>query len=64
MLVLTRKLDQSFKINGDIEVKVVEINGDKVKLGIAAPKSYTILRSELLDTVAENKQAAASRIQM
>lgn len=62
MLILSRKIGQSFMINGDIEITVVEISGDKAKIGIEAPKEVKILRKELIATVEQNKQAAESVI--
>lgn len=50
MLVLSRKLNESIVIADDIEVTVVEIRGNHVKLGISAPESVTILREELVET--------------
>lgn len=47
MLVLSRERDQVIKIGDDIEVTVVDIRGDKVRLGITAPKQVTILRPEV-----------------
>ena len=47
MLVLTRKLNESIVINGNISVKVVSIRGNQVRLGITAPESCGIYRSEL-----------------
>ena len=47
MLVLTRKVDEKIVI-GDIVVTVIEIRGDRVRLGIDAPRSVNIMRSELL----------------
>lgn len=58
MLVLSRKCEESLLINGDIEIKVIEIVGDKVRLGIEAPKNYKILRKELVQTMENNQQAA------
>lgn len=51
MLVLTRKEDESLLIGDNIRVMVVEIRGDKVRLGIDAPKDVAILRDD-----AKNKQ--------
>lgn len=51
MLVLTRKLNQRIEIAGGIIVKLVEIRGDKVRLGITAPPGVTILREEVADRV-------------
>jgi len=58
MLVLTRKKDESILINGDIEIVVVEIKGDKVKLGIEAPPHISIFRKEVYEEIqAENRIA-------
>ena len=62
MLVLSRKTDEALVINGIIEVKIIEISGDKVKLGIDAPRDCKILRKELLKTMDANKEAANSKI--
>lgn len=59
MLVLTRKVGETLQIGDDIEIKITEISGDKVRIGIAAPAKYKILRGELIETIAENLQAAA-----
>ena len=47
MLVLTRKVNESLLIGEDIVITVVEIKGDKVRLGIEAPKEISIVRSEI-----------------
>lgn len=63
MLVLTRKEDESIMIGHGIEVVVLGIDGDKVKIGIEAPKDITILRKEVYIDVADiNKQAISSNI--
>jgi carbon storage regulator len=48
VLVLSRKRNEAVVINGDITVTVVDIRGDKVRLGFVAPKEVGILRSELV----------------
>lgn len=48
MLVLSRKLNESIIINGDIRVMVVDIRGNQVRLGIEAPDSVGIFREEIL----------------
>ena len=59
MLILTRKPEQGIVINDDTIVRVLTIEGDRVKLGITAPRSVTILREELLEEVAgQNRRAA------
>ena len=60
MLILTRKTGEAFMISDEIEVRIVEISGDKVKVGIDAPRDYRIARKELCQTVENNKEAAAS----
>lgn len=58
MLILSRREGQSLLIDGEIEIKVTEIVGDKVKLGIAAPARCKILRKELCQTIELNREAA------
>ena len=48
MLVLTRKVGESFKIGQDITVTVVRVTGGGVRIGIEAPSGYTVVREELL----------------
>ncbi|MDL2327154.1 carbon storage regulator CsrA [Ruminococcaceae bacterium OttesenSCG-928-A11] len=59
MLILTRKTGQGFTIGDDIEITITEVSGDKVRVGINAPKQVKILRSELTETVEQNVKAAA-----
>ena len=62
MLILTRKTDEAIVISDDITITVLEISGERVKLGIVAPKEITILRMELRDQVREaNIQASEVR---
>ena len=51
MLILTRRIDEAIVISDDIIVTVLEIRGERVKLGIVAPREVTILRQELRDQV-------------
>lgn len=61
MLALSRKKDEAIVINDDIEVTVIEIKGDQVKLGISAPKSIPIYRKEVYVQIQNaNKEAAQS----
>jgi carbon storage regulator len=63
MLVLTRGRDESIVIGDDIVITVVDIRGDKIRLGIEAPKSLVILRQEIYDAVRqENLDAASSSL--
>ena len=59
MLVLSRKINEAIKIGSEIEVMVIDVRGDIVRLGINAPQSTQIWRKELWDViVSENKNAA------
>ncbi len=61
MLALSRKKDEAIVINDDIEVTVIEIKGDQVKLGISAPKTVPVYRKEVYVQIqAANKEAAKS----
>lgn len=59
MLILTRKTEQAILIDGNIIVRVLGIEGERVKLGIEAPRSIVVLREELVREVAGvNREAA------
>jgi carbon storage regulator len=59
MLVLTRKKEQSIVINDNIEITILGIEGDQVRIGINAPKNVSIHRKEVfLEIQEENKKAA------
>lgn len=61
MLVLTRKKGETIMIGDQIEVKVISVDGDQVKLGIVAPKSVKVHRSEVFEAIQQqNKEAMAS----
>ncbi|WP_144485424.1 carbon storage regulator CsrA [Bacillus pumilus] len=60
MLVLSRKLNQSIQIGDDIEVKIISIEGDQVKIGIEAPKYIDIHRKEVYLSIQEENSRAAS----
>jgi carbon storage regulator len=49
MLVLTRKTNQSIVIGDDIEITVLSVSGDKVRIGIEAPRDIAVFRREVLD---------------
>lgn len=59
MLALTRKTEEAIIINGNIEVKVLQIGQDKVKLGITAPKEVEIYREEIYVQVKQSNISAA-----
>ena len=58
MLVLSRKKNESIVINNDITIVVVEIRGDKVRLGVEAPKEVPVHRREVYDAIRRNELAA------
>ncbi len=57
MLVLSRKKNESIVINNDITIVVVEIRGDKVRLGVEAPKEVPVHRREVYDAIRRNSRA-------
>ncbi len=59
MLILARKSNERIMIGDEIEISVIEIRGDQVKIGITAPPSVKIYRREVFDAIqAENQEAA------
>jgi len=59
MLVLSRQRDETIMIGDDVEITVVDIRGDKVRLGITAPRQIQVHRKEVYDAIKrENQQAA------
>ncbi len=60
MLVITRKLDQSIIINGNVEVVVTGITKDGVRLGIIAPREVEVHRREVFEAIAAANRAAAA----
>ncbi len=59
MLVLTRRLNQSIKIGDDIEITVIEVRGDQVRLGVSAPRDVTVHRKEIYLQIQQENRAAA-----
>ncbi len=62
MLILTRKAEQGIIIDGKVVVRLLAIDGERVKIGIEAPRSVSVLREELLAEVADQNQEAAARL--
>jgi carbon storage regulator len=58
MLVLSRKKNESIVINDDITIVVVEIRGDKVRLGVEAPKEVPVHRREVYDAIKRNEMVS------
>lgn len=60
MLVLSRKKNESIVINNEITIVVVEIRGDKVRLGVEAPREVPVHRREVFDAIQRNLDSQAS----
>ena len=59
MLVLTRKRNQSIMVNDNIELTIIDIQGDQVRVGINAPKDVKVFRKEVyVEMTQENKEAS------
>ncbi len=58
MLVLSRQRDQSIMIGDDIEVIVVDVRGDKVRLGVTAPKEVRVHRQEVYEAIRRENESA------
>jgi carbon storage regulator len=61
MLVLSRKINETIIINDNIVVTVVDIRGDKVRLGIEAPKDVPVHRQEVYDAIKRGEGASGAR---
>lgn len=60
MLVLSRQKDETIMIGDDVEITVVDIRGDKVRLGITAPPHIPVHRKEVYEAIQRENRAAAS----
>ena len=60
MLVLSRKRGESLIIGSDIVVTIVEVRGDKIRLGIEAPRDVTVHRMEVAEAIAQEQLRASS----
>lgn len=58
MLVLSRQRDQSIMIGDDIEVLVVDVRGDTVRIGVTAPKEVRVHRREVYDAIRRENESA------
>ena len=59
MLVLSRQRDESIMIGDDVEITIVDVRGDKVRLGITAPKNIPVHRREIYDAIQREKTEKA-----
>ena len=64
MLALSRKKDEAIIINDNIEVKILEIKGDQIKIGVSAPKSVPIYRKEVFTQIQEAYKEASESVDM
>ena len=62
MLIISRKINEKIKIGDDIEIIILSIDKNQVKIGIEAPKKISILRSELLENIKKENIKAAKNI--
>lgn len=60
MLALSRKKNESIVINNDVEITILDIKGDQVKIGITAPKSVPVYRKEVYVQIQESNKAASN----
>ena len=61
MLVLSRQKDESIIIGDDVEITIVDVRGDKVRLGINAPRSISVHRKEIYDAIQREKEAGGKK---
>jgi carbon storage regulator len=59
MLILARRINESIMVGDQVEISVVDIKGDQVKLGISAPKSVKVYRREVYRAIQEENVAAS-----
>lgn len=62
MLVLSRKVGESVRVADNIELYIIAIDGQRVRIGIKAPKEVRIVRSELAEEIAKTNQSAAVEV--
>lgn len=59
MLILSRKIEESIIINGDVEIKILDMGNGIVKIGIVAPKNVEVHRKEVYEKIREENKASA-----
>lgn len=62
MLALARKINQSIMIGNDVEITLLEIKGDQIKIGIKAPKNVPIYRKEIYAQIQEENKSAGQEV--
>ena len=55
MLILSRKIDQSIMIGDNVKIMIIDIRGDKVRVGVEAPKDIPVHREEIYTTIQKEK---------
>jgi carbon storage regulator len=63
MLVLSRQKDESIMIGDEVEITIVDVRGDKVRLGITAPKSIPVHRKEVYEAIQREKKEKENQAQ-
>ena len=58
MLILSRKTNQTIRVGDSIEITVIEVRGDQVKIGVEAPQSVKVFREEIYDEIQRENKAA------
>lgn len=62
MLVLSRKVSEKIMVGDSIQIKVISVDGDQVKLGIEAPQNVSIYREEVYETLQQENKLAGQRV--
>jgi carbon storage regulator len=62
MLVISRKSGETLQVGDSVSITILSVSGDKVAIGIAAPREIPILRGELVETIASNKESSAQSL--
>lgn len=62
MLVISRKQGESIKVAENIEIVVISVDGQRVRLGVQAPRNIRVLRAELDPSIVESNQTAAVKV--
>ncbi len=60
MLVLTRKPDQSIMVGADIEITILEVRGEQVRLGVRAPRAVAVHRKEVFEQIRDENRSAST----